>query len=939
MEGSITVRNSKNQRITFIRCENDLNSLIDLSKVVDIALLMIDASVGFELETFEFISMMKNHGYTNVFGVLSHMDSFAQNKSLGKLKREIKKRFQREASDKAKLFYIYGIQNGFYPKIQIHNLARYLRIIKPISLPFREKHPYIYCDKYFAHLDSTHQNNKLKESGIRDESKENDVTVSFFGYIRGGHFNKYRTVYINGLGDFDVDMIKSINDPCPYEIVEKNGVVKRTLREKQNTLFAPWCKINNIEFDKKDGFITIPERFVTLTRKAGEDTKTVTEGVKMIREMHNSKKIINEDNMEVDDEMNLGTTNPKMLEDFKDKNNTKSKLNKSKPRDIFEEEEDEDYENNDAENDDDDDEEDDMELIQGMKVSGKVLEDKKTAKLREKNLALEKAPHTKFNDILNTFKKINKEKLNYQETYAEALEREIYGDESTNDTIASSNLQIGKGGSRVFENDDDFIKVKSNRNTKKKDFEIEFEITKDNSPIEASLKSLIKAARKKLRFDIEENEEEPIEEELDEGEEEDDANKFKKSKDRLLKKGINLKAIEEDISSDDDDKFSKLKKQKKKDEEIDDDNSNLDKELDPEEKKKLLEEEEAKNKESKEFFSEDYGYYKLGTYVRIDVKGISHEIIERFSSRKPIILCSVDIQEQAMSFMKLRLEKHLYYPKVLKSGDPLIYSIGWRRFQTTATLCVEDKHRRLRHIKYTPKFGPCLAISYGPVLPVYLRVIAFQSTNPKLPHFRICATGDLLEHNQSFQVMKKLKLIGEPFKIEKKTAFIKGMFNSSMEVARYIGAEIKTVSGIRGQIKKQENNVSQIVNEKIKEATSKSKSNENEDEEFDVVKSVKDGCFRATFEDRILRSDIVFLITWHQIPLSPYYNPITDYRNNRLLKTTSEVRAIKGIMLEQNKDSDYKEIVRPDRVFPKLVISKVSLHTYNKYNKNLILET
>jgi len=52
------------------------------------------------------------------------------------------------------------------------------------------------------------------------------------------------------------------------------------------------------------------------------------------------------------------------------------------------------------------------------------------------------------------------------------------------------------------------------------------------------------------------------------------------------------------------------------------------------------------------------------------------------------------------------------------------------------------------------------------------------------------------------KVAKKIKLVGEPYKIMKNTAFIKGMFNSSMEVAGYLGAQIRTVSGIRGQVKK-----------------------------------------------------------------------------------------------------------------------------------------
>ena len=39
----------KLRRLTFIECNNDLNSMIDIGKVADLVLLMIDASIGFEM--------------------------------------------------------------------------------------------------------------------------------------------------------------------------------------------------------------------------------------------------------------------------------------------------------------------------------------------------------------------------------------------------------------------------------------------------------------------------------------------------------------------------------------------------------------------------------------------------------------------------------------------------------------------------------------------------------------------------------------------------------------------------------------------------------------------------------------------------------------------------------------------------------------------------
>jgi ribosome biogenesis protein BMS1 len=102
----------------------------------------------------------------------------------------------------------------------------------------------------------------------------------------------------------------------------------------------------------------------------------------------------------------------------------------------------------------------------------------------------------------------------------------------------------------------------------------------------------------------------------------------------------------------------------------------------------------------------------------------------------------------------------------------------------------------------------------------------------------------VLDINQSTEIVKKLKLTGVPYKIYKNTAFIKDMFNSVLEVTKFEGAQIRTVSGIRGQIKKA------ITN--------------------------KPGYFRATFEDKILMSDIVFLRTWYTVKPKKFCTSVTS---------------------------------------------------------------
>jgi len=67
--------------------------MIDLAKVADLVLICIDASIGFEMETFEFLTILSSHGFPNVMGILTHLDFFREGKNMTKTRNKIKKRF------------------------------------------------------------------------------------------------------------------------------------------------------------------------------------------------------------------------------------------------------------------------------------------------------------------------------------------------------------------------------------------------------------------------------------------------------------------------------------------------------------------------------------------------------------------------------------------------------------------------------------------------------------------------------------------------------------------------------------------------------------------------------------------------------------------------------------------------------------------------------
>ena len=735
---------------------------------------MMDGNFGFEMETMEFLNALSSSGMPgNVFGILTHLDLFRKPETLRDAKKRLKHRFWSELYHGAKLFYLSGVINGRYPDREVHNLSRFLSVMKnPRPLIWRNSHPYCLADHF---LDLTPPTNI-------EENPKCDRTIGVRGYLRGTNFSiSGARVHVPGVGDLTASSIEALPDPCPtpfmdQAIAKASGKAgRRRLGEKQKLLYAPMSDVGGVLVSDDAYYIPVATSNFDKNATEGEERGL---GEQMVVDLQSERRLLGE----ADNGVRLFTGGSLLNEGLNSgpgNDDGRKGRRKARPVEREPEVEEPELEGGGFAGDEEDENEDESGTIE----EGDISPEKLGAAFRPSNEDMFKGhdeADIAFADSDSDIGSVSgEEEQGFESRLEDEQDKADYEDDEKDEESAAlrwkSNLQEnarnlhsaqrhyrvsdlarllydksltpadvvrkwrGQGDARTSANgnndkeedegeDNFFRKAKhrdeedlEDRSIPRYNYDILAQKWSDTENLENLRHRFVTANLMQGRNGEEGSINEDLENQDDEGDGEfedlevepnaesgkvvDNAGtslEAERASNARRKEELKLRFEEEDREG-----FAKAERK----EGARDGNEEYgeDEWYDAQKAQQL----NQLSINRAEFESLDPNSklqaegLRAGTYAKIVLEKVPYEWAANFNPRHPIVVGGLAPTEDRFGFVQVRIKRHRWSKRVLKNGDPLIFSLGWRRFQTLPIYSTSDSRTRNRMLKYTPEHTHC----------------------------------------------------------------------------------------------------------------------------------------------------------------------------------------------------------------------------------------
>jgi ribosome biogenesis protein BMS1 len=579
-----------------------------------------------------------------------------------------------------------------------------------------------------------------------ENDPECDRTMVFYGFVRGTHLNPKMKVHLIGVGDYDMADISVLPDPCPLPDKERD---RTTLSKKDALLFAPLSDVGAVTFDKDAVYIDIrqanytkKENLAIISRRKEDDgdadndeeeeeeveydsdapagmlknlqdvRTSVDEKMKKssFRIFKGSKAIVAEESSSYSEEESEDDDDDSESEGS-DTDRRRSSRRGDALGDLNEDMESESDDENESDSGDEKDDEEEDEESSDDEID-EESEEEGTESSDDENLSEDEIEGTSLgvNHWKSSIAERAKQSFLERESGMINLQELVYGQSQKSSMI---NEALEDEDESSSDDDDEFFKPKvtgsrANNSLSGSNHVEALVLDEEDScrMVEAPLNvtpwledsdgCLVESIRNKFvtgNWGKEEEEEYGDFEDLESGE------KFTSSGrdatgsiDDLPPEGL----TDEELR----DFYAKKKAEQKS--KFDDDYDNEkkqdggdmnDESAENEYIEALKREKEARLARNKEEFGIDgersrlrHEGFRQGLYCRVKIEGIPSGFVTGFDPKMPLVLGGLTTQETSLSLTRCRFKKHRWHKKILRSNDPLVFSIGWRRFQSIPVL-------------------------------------------------------------------------------------------------------------------------------------------------------------------------------------------------------------------------------------------------------------